>query len=415
MKRLLKITAMTGGMTLIKMLMGFFIAKVIAIYTGPAGMAMLGQVQSVINGLNGVINAPAGNGIVKYTAENRSDYKQCSPWWRASLYWIGILSLLLIPLGCIFSRNISSWVLHNDKYYWIIVAVLLSLPLTAVGTLIISVLNGLQNYKRYAITGIISAVVSGIMMILMIIYWGLNGALLTAAIQYAMIGGLALAMNFRQAWIKLTYWTGEISLKAKKDIAEYIFMAVVSAIALPIALVFIRNFLIKYVGWAGTGEWQAVWRISEVYLGVITMALSTYYLPKIASMKDPLVIKSEINRTAIIIFPIVLLMAAGIYLSRDYIITILFTEEFREARNLFLIQLIGDVIKIASWLYAYPMLAKKTTKWFVFSEVVFTLTWVILSYYLINIYGVHGANLAYCINYALYFIFVFFNINRIIK
>ena len=48
MKRLLKVTAMTGLLTLLRMAMGFVIAKVVAVYTGPAGMAMLGQVQSKI-------------------------------------------------------------------------------------------------------------------------------------------------------------------------------------------------------------------------------------------------------------------------------------------------------------------------------------------------------------------------------
>ena len=34
-------------------------------------MAMLGQVQSMVTSLNGIINAPVGSGIVRYTAENK--------------------------------------------------------------------------------------------------------------------------------------------------------------------------------------------------------------------------------------------------------------------------------------------------------------------------------------------------------
>ena len=83
MKRLLKVTAMTGLLTLIKMAMGFVIAKVVAIYTGPTGMAMLGQVQSMVGSLNGIINAPAGSGVVRFTAEHKDNgFAACSPWWR---------------------------------------------------------------------------------------------------------------------------------------------------------------------------------------------------------------------------------------------------------------------------------------------------------------------------------------------
>ena len=80
MRRLLKVTAMTGLLTLLKMAMGFVIAKVVAIYTGPTGMAMLGQVQSMVGSLNGVINAPVGSGIVRYTAEKREQgFEACAP------------------------------------------------------------------------------------------------------------------------------------------------------------------------------------------------------------------------------------------------------------------------------------------------------------------------------------------------
>ena len=37
----------------------------------------------------------------------------------------------------------------------------------------------------------------------------------------------------------------------------------------------------------------------------------------------------------------------------------------------FAIQLSGDVIKIAAWLYAYPMVSRGATKWFVGTEIVF--------------------------------------------
>ncbi|ECZ0388180.1 O-antigen translocase, partial [Salmonella enterica] len=70
MSSFLKVSFFSACLTLFKMLMGFVIAKVIAIYTGPSGMALLGQLQSFVTGVNGIVNAPVGNGIVKYTAEH---------------------------------------------------------------------------------------------------------------------------------------------------------------------------------------------------------------------------------------------------------------------------------------------------------------------------------------------------------
>ncbi|MDM6886964.1 O-antigen flippase, partial [Enterobacter asburiae] len=94
-------------------------------------------------------------------------------------------------------------------------------------------------------------------------------------------------------------------------------------------------------------------------------------------------IKKEINSVFVVILPVIIFAALCIYLLRDYIIKLLFTSEFMAARDLFAIQLIGDVIKVISWLYAYPMLAKKATKYFIGTEIFFGITWVLLSIFFI--------------------------------
>ncbi|TNR03402.1 O184 family O-antigen flippase, partial [Escherichia coli] len=141
MKRLLKVSALSGMLTLLKMLMGFIIAKVIAVYTGPAGMAMLGQIQNIINSLNGIVNSPVSNGVVRFTAENnKSGFYKCSPWWRASLEWLIILCVITIPLGFLFSDYLSTWLFETKEFGWLIKLTVIFLPLTAFGTLISSVI-----------------------------------------------------------------------------------------------------------------------------------------------------------------------------------------------------------------------------------------------------------------------------------
>lgn len=192
-------------------------------------------------------------------------------------------------------------------------------------------------------------------------------------------------------------------------------MAITTAITTPLALIVIRNMLISQVGWDMAGQWQAVWKISEVYLSVITIALSTYYLPKLSTLSGVDKILKEINKTAFLVIPFAALSALTVYFFRDLAIYILFTDEFKPARDLFLVQLCGDVVKIASWLYAYPMLARGATKWFVTSEILFSLLFVMLAYFFILGYGVHGANYAYLTNYTFYLVFIVTNVRRFSK
>lgn len=413
MKRLFKVTAMTGLLTLLKMAMGFVIAKVVAIYTGPTGMAMLGQVQSIVGSLNGIINAPAGSGVVRFTAEYKEQgFDACAPWWRAALQWVLIISAIAIPVGLLFAKPIASGLLKDVNLAWVVMATVIVLPFAAIGTLCNSVINGQQLYRRYVGLGMLSALISGCVMLGMIAWKNIEGALLAAAVQAALIGVVMLITNLRQPWFKLRYWWGAVEPKARKDICGYMLMAITSALTVPVSLILVRNILIAQVGWDATGQWQAVYKISEVYLGVITMALGTYYLPRLASLTSVDAIVSEINKTAKVIIPIVAFMALGVYLLRDVVISLLFTESFRSARDLFAIQLTGDVIKIASWLYAYPMISRGATKWFLGTEIIFSISVVTLTYFLVSKMGLKGATVAYLVNYSVYFLIVKLNIKR---
>ncbi len=416
MKRLLKVTAMTGLLTLLKMAMGFVIAKVVVVYTGPTGLAMLGQVQSLVGSLNGIISAPAGSGVVRFTAENKEQgLDACTPWWRAALQWILIISAIAILVGLILAKPIANSLLKDANLAWVVMVTVCVLPFAAIGTLCNSVINGQQLYRRYVGLGMLSALISGGLMLAMIALYNIDGALLAAAVQSALIGVVMLIANLRQPWFKLRYWWGAVEPKARKQIGGYMLMAITSALTVPVSLILVRNILIDQVGWDATGQWQAVYKISEVYLGVITMALGTYYLPRLASLTGVDAIVSEIHKTARVIIPIVAVMALGVYLLRDVAISLLFTEEFRSARDLFAIQLTGDVIKIASWLYAYPMLSSGATKWFMGTEIFFSVLFVVLSYLFISNMGLQGAVVSYLISYLIYFLCVSLNVKKFIN
>ncbi|MCQ0983650.1 O-antigen translocase [Vibrio cholerae] len=413
MKRLLKVSAMTGLLTLLRMAIGFVIAKVVAVYTGPTGMAMLGQVQSMVSCLNGVINAPTGAGVVRFTAEHhKQGFTACAPWWQASLYWVAIITCFALPIGLLFSTPIASWLLHDSTLAWIVIVTISVLPFSALGTLCNSVINGQQQYRRYVGLGMLSTLISSTVMVSLIIAANIEGALLAASIQSALIGLVMFVTNLRQPWMKLTYWWGGQDKAARKAILGYMLMALTSALTVPISLILVRNILISQVGWEAAGQWQAVYKISEVYLGVITMALGTYYLPRLASLTGVDAIVSEIHKTAQVTIPIVSVMALGVYLLRDVAITLLFTEQFRSARELFSIQLTGDVVKIASWLYAYPMLSRGATRWFMVTEILFAINLVWLTYAFVQLNGVIGASMAYTTNYIIYFFIMFFFVKR---
>ncbi|EAM8643718.1 O-antigen flippase, partial [Salmonella enterica] len=227
-------------------------------------------------------------------------------------------------------------------------------------------------------------------MVLLIQSYGVNGALISASIQNGVIGAIVLIFVSRQPWFKLNLFLGRIDKRHFLGMSSYTLMAIVSAIALPFTQIAIRYIMVNKIGWDRMGQWQAVWKISEVYLSVITISLSTYFLPKLATLTSMAQIQGEIKSVSKIVLPVVIIMALCIYFLRDLIITILFTEHFTESHRYFAVQLIGDVVKIMSWLYAYPMISRGMVKIYICTEIIFSILLILLSYFLINIYGAHG-------------------------
>ncbi len=102
------------------------------------------------------------------------------------------------------------------------------------------------------------------------------------------------------------------------------------------------------------------------------------------------------------VLPLTALGAVMVYLLRDLMLWLVFTEEFRPMLQLLAWQLVGDFIKIGSWVLGFVMLGRALTKPYVITEIVFSLSLVALTYLLTPAYGLQGAVIAFCINYVLY-------------
>lgn len=66
---LIKTSMLTAVSTVIAVISAFIINKVVAIYSGPSGLALIGQLKDFVTMLTNVSNGAISQGIVKYTAE----------------------------------------------------------------------------------------------------------------------------------------------------------------------------------------------------------------------------------------------------------------------------------------------------------------------------------------------------------
>jgi len=97
---------------------------------------------------------------------------------------------------------------------------------------------------------------------------------------------------------------------------------------------------------------------------------------------------------------------------RDWVTRVLFSADFAPANALYGPQLVGDVIKVASFILSYVMLAKAMTRLFVISECVFAASYLALVYVFTTHFGLVGAMYAFAANYLAYLAFTVLAVRR---
>ena len=137
---------------------------------------------------------------------------------------------------------------------------------------------------------------------------------------------------------------------------------------------------------------------------IITVAMSTYFLPQFSSLKKNELIRLEILKGLKYIIPSVILISIIVYGFRINILKILFSEKFVPAEILFSGQLVGDCFKIANWILGYLMIAKAMTKSFIIMEIVFSITLIFFTYLSLENWGLNAVTWAYALNNLLSFI-----------
>jgi len=412
---LIRTGILNGIAVVIKMLTMLGINKLLAVYVGPAGYAAIGQFQNAVQMITTFASGAINTGVTKYTAEFHADEIQQRKVWQTAGTIVLISSIITALIIALFNRKLAFWFLKNETYGGVFLWFSATLIFFVFNALLLAILNGKKEIGHYVIANIAGSFFAFVITFWLASIWGLYGALVALAIFQSM-AFLVTIFIFRQTtWFKFSYLFGEIDRKIAKNLGQYTLMALTSAICVPLSQIIIRNHLGTTISWAAAGYWEAMTRLSTAYLMLITTTLGVYYLPRLSELRLVAELKHEIQNGYKVILPVTIISSLSIYLLRDWIVATLFTADFAPMRQLFAWQLVGDTLKIGSWIMSYLMLSKAMFKSFMITELFFSVSFVFLAIGLTHIYGLQGVVIAYAINYFLYWISVMTLLLRVVR
>ena len=401
---LLKTSALNGVAVLIKTATMFILNKILAVYVGPGGYAAIGQFQNFIQMVTTFAGSAINTAVIKYTAEYHEDETKQRAIWKAAGSSVLIFSFIFSLIILIFQKQLSLYIFQTTAYQSVFVWFAAFLVLFNLNALFLAILNGKKEILKLVVANIAGSILSLLVTGFLAVQYHLYGALIALSIYQSIAFFVTLFLCYKANWFNISYLFGKIEPHIAKKFAAFALMALVSAVCVPLSQMAIRFYLSQEFGLNYAGYWEAMIRLSAAYLMLVTTTLGVYYLPRLAELTHLDEIKKEVYLGYKFIFPLAVIGGLSVYLLRDWIIALLFSQAFMPMRDLFLWQMIGDSLKIGSWILAYLMLAKAMTKLFVTTEILFALSSVGLTYLFTKLFGFEGVSIAHLVNYALYWL-----------
>ena len=406
-----KITSLNSFSVVLKIGIGLITSKILAVFVGPTGMALVGNLRNFLTSLENISTLGFQNGIVKYTAENEKNKVELQK--IITTVFIS-LSFIAVILGFVLFFTAQYWNTrifgNNTEYLPVFKVLALALPFYAVSIFFVALINGLGKFQKVIWINIIGNIIGLAVSLFLILQYETIGALMAIVIAPALLFFVTFYLvqkeiNFFQI-IKLDLF----DFKIIKNLSSYSIMALVSSVLGPFVFLAIRNHIMHDLGIDQAGYWETMTRISSYYLLFISTILTVYFLPKLSKASTNQETKSVFWEFYKFILPVFVLGLIVLYLARFFVVKLLFSKEFLPVTDLFFWQFLGDIFKVCSLILGYQFFAKKLTLAFIFTELFSLFILYTASIYYIQIFQIEGVviayafqNLSYLIVLAIYF------------
>ncbi|MDP5200122.1 O-antigen translocase [Flavobacterium sp. DG2-3] len=398
-----KITSLNSLSVALKIGIGLITSKILAVFVGPSGMALVGNLRNFLTSLENISSLGFQNGIVKYTAENEKNKIEIQK--IVSTVFISLLFVAFLLSGILFFTA-SYWnqkIFGNNIEYLIVFKVLaLVLPTYGLSIFLIAVINGLGKFQKVIWINIIGNIIGLLTSIFLILQFKTSGALFAIVIAPALLFFATFYLVQREIQFLQIIKLDSFDIKILKNLSSYSLMALVSSVFGPFVFLAIRNHIIQNLGMEQAGNWESMTRISSYYLMFVSTIVSVYFLPKLSKTQSDLETKNILLQYYKFILPIFGIALTLIYFMRFFIVRLLFTKDFLPVTDLFFWQLLGDIFKVCALILGYQFFAKKKTSAFILTELFSFAVLYFFSLYFIKIYGIEGVVIGYALENFIY-------------
>ena len=358
--RILKSTSIIGGASFLNIIIGVLRTKVLAVLLGPVGIGLA----SLYTGLIATAStfATMGMGAVgtRQIAEaySKNDARTILVARRA-LFWGTMLlacagGLVVWSLRSFLALHALGNISYSGAVGWLAVGVALSVAGASQSALI----QGMRRIGDIARLNVFGSALSTALGIGLLWRWGKAGL-----VAYVLIAPLA-SFILGHVYVSRLPKAGTESVTLQELSREWrmflrLGLAMVGAgLVGSLTQLWIRIDVVKVLGAVPLGQYQAAWTISMQYVTFVLGAMGADYYPRLTGIiHDPEAAGKLVNEQT----EIATLLSAPVFIAMmavaPWVIHLLYASSFTPAVEILRWQVLGDVLKVASWPLGFVILA----------------------------------------------------------
>ena len=402
---ILKTTSLFSGVQILGVLISIAKSKLAAILIGPAGIGIVGVLNSTLNVIIGFsklgLDVSAVKEIAALKGHDEVKVVKIINVLRRLCWITGILgALITIILSSWLSQLAFGNTSHTVSFMLLSLAVLFN-QLT-VGNL--AILQGLRKLKKLAKASLWGSFGGLLVIVPLYYYYGVSG-IVPAIISISILTYFFSWFFSKKQIVKHPKLSLKDTLNQGKSMVKLGFVLSLGSLATIITIYGIQIFITNKGGIDEVGFYNAAFIIINAYVGVIFTAMSKDYFPRLSSVvneQDTMqkVVNQQAYVAVLLLTPIIVIFLAFI----PTIISLLFSKEFMPIIGILTFGILATLFKAVSWSMGFILIAKGDSKLYITTEVGFNILLLLMSVFGYVYGGLTGVGISYLVYYMIYLV-----------
>jgi antigen flippase len=405
--QILKSSALIGGSTAFTIVFGIVRGKAMALLLGAGGFGLLGIYSSIAELARNIAGLGINSSGVRQIAEavGSGDHRRIActirTLRRVALY-SGAIGALLLALLC---KPIAKFSFNDTERASQIALLALVAFLGDISGAQTALVQGMRRIADLAKLNVLGAIYGTVFSIIIVWRWkeqGLVPSLIcVAAMSIVSSWWYARKIEVEKVEIGSSEIFGEATELLKLGV---VFM--VSTLSMLAAGYLVRIILMRQLGAAAAGYYNAAWQAGTIYIGFILQAMGADFYPRLTAVANK---HEECNQLVNEQSEVGLLMAApgimGTLTFAPFLIRFFYSGDFGPAAIILQWICLGMLMRVISWPMGFIVLAKGEKKIFFFCEVLSSAFYVGFVWAAITWVGVAGTGMAFFgLNFAYFLV-----------